>query len=375
MEQSGADRRSLLKFGAAALTGAAVSPGSGAAQNSPAAAQGLKSLPRVDVTADRITRRIAGLRPFRPSGFVVRAERLGEKTVIHNYGHGGCGVTLSWGTADMAARLALGTPHRQAAVIGCGAVGLATARLLQDRGFEVAIYAKELPPDTTSNVAAALFGVTSLVDDAHQTGEVVGRIQQAARFAHRYYQNFVGDRYGVRWIRFFLIGDEPQNQPWDFAITPELYPLTPVEPGDNPFPRKYASSFPGIFIETNIYLPQMLADFLLRGGKLHVQSFADRSELARLAPPLIVNCTGLGAKALFGDDELTPVKGQLTLLLPQPELDYVYLDGEKDLYMFPRRDAVILGGSHEHGVRSTEPEEMQAARILEGHKQIAAGMR
>src|SRR5262245_61493353 len=115
MEQSGADRRSLLKFGAAALTGAAVSPGSGTAQNSPAAAQGLKSLPRVDVTADRITRRIAGLRPFRPSGFVVRTERLGEKTVIHNYGHGGCGVTLSWGTADMAARLALETPHRQAA--------------------------------------------------------------------------------------------------------------------------------------------------------------------------------------------------------------------------------------------------------------------
>jgi D-amino-acid oxidase len=72
---------------------------------------------------------------------------------------------------------------------------------------------------------------------------------------------------------------------------------------------------------------------------------------------------------------LTPVQGQLTLLLPQPELDYVYLDGAKDLYMFPRRDAVILGGSHEHGMWSTEPDEMQAARILEGHRQIAAGMR
>jgi D-amino-acid oxidase len=72
---------------------------------------------------------------------------------------------------------------------------------------------------------------------------------------------------------------------------------------------------------------------------------------------------------------LTPVQGQLTLLLPQPELDYVYLDGAKDLYMFPRRDAVILGGSHQHGVWSTEPDETQAARIFEGHRQIAAGMR
>jgi D-amino-acid oxidase len=88
MEQSGADRRSLLKLGAAALTGAAVSPRSGATQDARAPTRGFKPPPRIDVAADRITRRIAGLRPFRPSGFVVRAERLGEKTVIHNYGHG-----------------------------------------------------------------------------------------------------------------------------------------------------------------------------------------------------------------------------------------------------------------------------------------------
>lgn len=362
------DRRSLLKLGAAALPLA-----SAAGQTARAATEEVKSLRRVDVAEDRITRKIAGLRPFRPSGFVVRVEGLGDKTVIHNYGHGGCGVTLSWGTADMAAALALETPYRQAAVIGCGAVGLATARLLQDRGFEVVIYAKDVPPNTTSNVAAALFGVTSLVDNAHHGAETVARIQQAARFAHRYYQNFVGDRYGVRWIEFFLIGDEPQEQPWDFAITPELYPLTVIEP--HPFPTRYASRFPAMFIETNIYLPQMLADFLLRGGKLHVRNLADRSELARLAAPLIINCAGLGAKALFDDADLVPVKGQLTLLLPQAEVNYVYLDGARDLYMFPRRDAIVLGGSHEHGVSATEPEEAQAARIFAGHKQIAAGMR
>ena len=103
MEQSGADRRSLLKLGAAALTGAAVSPGSGAAQNAQAPMQRLKALPRVDVAADRIARRIAGLRPFRPSGFVVRAERLGEKTVIHNYGGGG-DIPGHWRTFLLAKR-------------------------------------------------------------------------------------------------------------------------------------------------------------------------------------------------------------------------------------------------------------------------------
>jgi D-amino-acid oxidase len=368
MDQAHTDRRTLLKRGAAVLAAAPLGGPRAAAQPS-------KSLPKVEVAERRITRKVAGLRPFRPSGFVVRVERVGVKTVIHNYGHGGCGVTLSWGTAEMAVRLASETPHRRAAVIGCGAVGLATARLLQDRGFEVGIYAKDVPPDTTSNVAAALFGVTSLVDDAHRSGEIVDRIRQAVRFAHRYFQNFIGDRYGIRWIEFFLIGAQPQEQPWDFAITPELYPLTALGQDDNPFGTKYASRFPTLFIETNIYLARLLDDFLLRGGKLHVQDFPDRTELARLAAPLIINCAGLGAKALFDDSELTPVKGQLTLLLPQTEVSYAYLDGASDLYMFPRRDAVILGGSHEAGAWSTEPDDAQARRIFEGHRQIVAGMR
>jgi hypothetical protein len=84
-----------------------------------------------------------------------------------------------------------------------------------------------------------------------------------------------------------------------------------------------------MLIETNVYLPQLLDDFLLRGGKLRVRNFADRSGLGRHAAPLIVNCTGLGARALFDDKELTPVKGQLTLLLPQPELTHAYLDGAR----------------------------------------------
>src|SRR5205807_470425 len=90
-----------------------------------------------------------GLRPYRRNGFRVEAERRADKLVIHHYGHGGCGVTLSWGTAEIAADLAVQASDRDAAVIGCGAVGLATARVLQDRGFHVTIYARDLPPDTT----------------------------------------------------------------------------------------------------------------------------------------------------------------------------------------------------------------------------------
>src|SRR5262245_7556078 len=65
-------------------------------------------LARVLVSADRVIRTTVGLRPFRPSGFVVRADKLDDRTVIHNYGHGGAGITLSWGTSDLAVRLAAG---------------------------------------------------------------------------------------------------------------------------------------------------------------------------------------------------------------------------------------------------------------------------
>src|SRR5882762_4686302 len=56
----------------------------------------------VKVSRERIIREVVGLRPYRPEGFKVEAERVGDKLLVHNYGHGGAGITLSWGTASLA---------------------------------------------------------------------------------------------------------------------------------------------------------------------------------------------------------------------------------------------------------------------------------
>jgi D-amino-acid oxidase len=117
-EERGIDRRSVVRGAATALAGSALAS---AIRLQSAAAKA--SLPKVTIAPNRVIRQVAGLRPFRPSGFVVRAESLGDTIVIHNYGHGGCGVSLSWGTADLAVALAMQTAHRSATVIGCGAVG------------------------------------------------------------------------------------------------------------------------------------------------------------------------------------------------------------------------------------------------------------
>ena len=92
-----------------------------------------------------------------------------------------------------------------------------------------------------------------------------------------------------------------------------------------------------------------------------------RRELARLPERVIFNCTGLGSRELFGDEELIPVRGQLEVLLPQPEIDYCYLSSG---YMFPRRDGIILGGTWDHDDWSLTPNAEQANGILQTHTNI-----
>ena len=99
-------------------------------------------------------------------------------------------------------------------------------------------------------------------------------------------------------------------------------------------------------------------------GRIVVRAFATPSEVAALAEPVVVNCTGLGARDLFGDPELVPIKGQLTVLLPQPEVDYAL--ATRDLYMFPRSDGILLGGTHERGVETLEPDLPIAAETVPG---------
>jgi D-amino-acid oxidase len=380
------DRRSMLKWSALALAGATIPTGHalGAQWRSIGSAsprllpqqQNDHSFAKVQVQPQRIIRTVAGLRPFRPSGFVVRAERLSGKTIIHNYGHGGCGVTLSWGTANLAIAEALKTGTRRAAVVGCGAVGLATARLLQDHGFQVTVYTKALPPDTTSNIAGALWGPVTLSDHDNLTASFTTQFEHACRFAHRYFQTLVGEHYGVRWIPMYYLSDSaPAHQSWESTITPELYPVTVVPNEDHPFPAAFVYRRDSMLIEPNTYLPAVISDFCIRGGKIVVRDFPNLASVLRLREAVILNCTGLGAKRLFNDDELVPIKGQLTVLVPQSEVDYGLLPATGDLYMFPRHDGILLGGSHERGEWSLEPSKTEADRIFNGHKQLFAEMR
>ena len=351
----------------------------------PAAIRPKRTFAKVKVAPDRVIRTVVGLRPFRPSGFVVKRETLDSKIVIHNYGHGGGGLTLSWGTAHLAVEEALKTGHTRFAVMGSGSNGLATARLLQRHGFDVTIYARELPlsqiltsptsvtQPLTSNIAAGQWSPATVFVRQQTTPEFMDQFNRALRLAFHYYQDLVGDRYGIRWIENYSLSDNPPRPGRISEVETLLPEVRDLSREEHAFDAPYVHRFTTMLIEPPVYLAAVMQDFRVDGGKVVVREFSNANEVVALGEPVVMNCTGLGAGTLFKDTQLTPVKGQLTFLLPQPEVDYIYLRDE--LYMFPRRDGILLGGTHEPGVATLEPDQEAARRIMGGHMKLVAGMR
>ena len=119
------------------------------------------------------------------------------------------------------------------------------------------------------------------------------------------------------------------------------------------------------------------------GGRIVIRTFSAPGQLVALDEPLVINCTGLGARDLFGDDELVPLKGQLTVLVPQPEVDYGTFGGLPGssrggglgIHMQPRSDGIVLGGTSERGAWSLEPDQEAMKRIVDAHRAVFSAMR
>jgi D-amino-acid oxidase len=375
MMTRGSNRRDLLKAAAAAAAA-----GAAAAWLSGCAAAGAPAYPRPysrqpwvapRVSMDGILRVVVGHRPYRPSGFVVRSERLDDALLVHNYGHGGAGITLSWGSSALAVREVAGRAPGAAAVIGSGVIGLTTARLLQDAGWSVIIYSADPFHHTVSNVAGGEWGPYSVHDPAVSTAAFKAQLDRAARIAHHAFTS-LGPAHGVRWMELYRLSPDPFRRAGPFD---DLYPYTAdLAAGSHPFPSAYVRASLTMMIEPGTFLRQLTVDFQRAGGRVVARRLADRGEVLSLPERVVFNCTGLGAAALFGDDELVPAKGQLVFLPPDPAVDYLTIGGGSDsLYMFSRSDVLLLGGTFELGDWSLHPDPQQTERIVREHQQLFAG--
>jgi glycine/D-amino acid oxidase-like deaminating enzyme len=159
-------------------------------------------------------------------------------------------------------------------------------------------------------------------------------------------------------------------------------PRVVLGPGEHPFAQRYCVERDEMRIEPSIYLDALMADFLAWGGKVVIRKFDTPRDIAALSENVIVNCTGLGAKALFGDPELVPLKGQLVVLIPQPEITYGTNGAGRQLppdsgfvHMMPRSDGIILGGTSIRDNWSMDVEEPDRQRVVNLHIELFNSMR
>lgn len=323
-----------------------------------------------DFSPRRISARMVSLRPYRPEGFRVELETIADRSVVHNIGHGGAGITLSWGTSRMAVDrlLALRQPG-PVAVLGCGAVGLATAWLLHEAGRVVTIYASEVHPRVTSSVAGASFFPSLVVAGASRTPEFETGLAAAMRTSHRRFLGLLGRGMGVVRRPHVVLSAERPTDGWVSRLLPEIFPpLLEIRDPSLPFAAPWLGLEERLFIETQRYLPALMGAVRKAGMAIQRRTFRDAADLGQLRERLIVNCTGMGSAGLFGHADLIPVQGQLTRLQADSRINYTL--SAPGLYLHPRRDGLLLGGTQEIGVLQPRFDPAAEERILAGMRQL-----
>jgi D-amino-acid oxidase len=322
-------------------------------------------LPTPDFSWDPTTKPpIAGLRPYREQTYRLEPEVVESKFVVHNYGHGGAGITLSWGCAhevvDFLRRRGLSASD-SIAVLGAGAMGLTTASLLLALNLKITIYAREFPPHTTSNVAGGQWA-PSMVNHRDPV--------QFTRILRRAYQEHKsrGAAYGVSPRENYTLAQACNFE----SCPPDVIPR-PASFAHLPFAHLTSPGFgyATLLVEPPIFLAKMQADLHAANVRFVPYEIGTLRQISTLSEDIIVNCTGLGSKAICNDRLMHSVKGQLVLLRPQPTLQYLFAGHHG--YVFPRQDCVVVGGSEEMDVADPTPDMQICKAILSNMKGLFTG--
>jgi len=240
-------------------------------------------------------------------------------------------------------------------VVGCGVIGLSVAVLLREAGLDTRILATQLPPATTSGVAAALwypykaYPEDRVLSWGERTFEVFERLSGTP-------ESGVSLREGVE------IWRERVAEPWWASAVPGVRRCTEDE-----LPPGYRDghAFVAPVVEMPVYLAYLMNRFARAGGSIHRRTVSSLEEPAREAR-VIVNCSGLGARELVEDASMRPIRGQV-VRVRNPGLERFVLDEanpEGVTYVVPRSRDCILGGTAEEDAWDTEPDPEVAAGIL-----------
>lgn len=232
-------------------------------------------------------------------------------------------------------------------VVGAGVVGLSCAVRLLEEGHDVAVLARDLPLETTSAVAAALWYPYR----AYPVERVIG---WAATTYTRLAQLATDPDTGVTLRRGTELLRRAAAEPWWASAVPHLEAV----PGAAPYVQAW--SFTAPVVEMPVYLRWLAGRVETLGGtitRMALPALPDRAEV-------VVNAAGLGARLLAADGSVQPVRGQV-VIVEQVGLDHWLLDGDGPTYVVPRADDIVVGGSDEEGEWNHRPDPAVARDILD----------
>lgn len=390
-------RRDLLRAGAAVAGSLLLArPVRGATPRKPL--RNGEILPSPDFSQLRTTEPyLVGVRPHRKTGVRLELEAAplegpaGRKRLVHNYGHGGAGITLSWGCAAavvreitplMAQTAAGGLPS--VAVVGTGVIGLTTATEVKRRwpGTKLTVYARDLRVQSTVSFIAGGQFEPSGIWHAHQRG--------AARLALAGYLRASRDRlvelqnsgkrhlYGVAERRNYTL-DHPvpsldDHTPRDVVPRPErgLLPFEKLRaPG-----REYRNWL----MNPTVLLPRLVTELTDAGAAFLERTFTTKADLLAVPEDIIIHCTGLGARTLMADADVVPQRGHLVVLRKTDERQFWLFSGgcgnPEIAYVFCRQDDIVVGGSVVSGddrVALSEGDDAECGRILSNARTLFEG--
>jgi glycine/D-amino acid oxidase-like deaminating enzyme len=354
------DRRRFLggsaALGGLGLAGLSACVTSGAAGPGPGVVGPAAALAPVRASADRLFDITVCLRPFRAAGPRLDTERIGDTLVVHNYGHGGSGWSLSWGSGALAVAKAMSASPKSVAVIGCGALGLTAATLAQRAGARVTIYARDLLPQTRSARATGSWTPDSRIALTAAAGPAFGPVwEQMARTSFKTYRQYLGlPGSPVEWTDRYFVSEIPPEEDaarhealntLGFAdYRDRIADLTPrsevMPPGTTPFPARFVRRTSSMMFNIADYGHTLMSDFLLAGGQIRRMEFHTPADIAALDEKVVINCPGYGARDLWKDETVVPVRGQIAWLIPQPDVTYGVI--YNDVSMLSRRDGIVI---------------------------------
>jgi D-amino-acid oxidase len=240
-----------------------------------------------------------------------------------------------------------------ALVIGAGVVGLTTAISLAEAGLKTRIRTAVPPEASTSAAAGAVWGPV-LCGPKHRTLEW-------ARTGLSVMSGLAAGEpaSGIRMVS----GREVSRTP---AEPPAWTSLLPDGTGPAELPEGFVAGwrYTAPLATMPVYLAYLAERFRQAGGVIEPGSVTSLRDLTDA--PLLVNCTGVGARDLAGDPEMVPVRGQV-VIVTNPGVDEFYIDhGEESpdyVYFFPHGSTVLLGGTAHHGAWDLTPRPGVAERI------------